>query len=241
MKKIIQLSCLLFLAISCSTVSLEAASRTLDLSPFTGFAVTNSFNVVLKQGSKQSVRIEGDAKTIEDINTKVVGGVWKIETTSKNDNWSWGKQNNREQTTIYITIPKLTSVSVSGSGKVESSIFDVKDLSLALSGSGKISIPLESASDLAVKISGSGSVSVTGKANSISAQLSGSGCVKGSDLQVQTATARISGSGCVCVNASNSIDANISGSGNVYYSGNADVTSRVSGSGKVKKNCEANN
>lgn len=211
----------------------NAASRTLKLDNFTGIALNNSFSVILKQGSKQSVKIEGSQDVIDNINTTVKNGTWHIHTKKKNGNWN---SNNKTKTTVYITIPKLTNLAVNGSGSVQAGSFNVSDLKLAISGSGKITIKLDASGAVKSAISGSGNINVSGKGNSMTANIAGSGSVMGKAFSVKSMKASIAGSGNVYGEVSKSVSASIAGSGSVYYTGNpSDVSSKTSGSGKLKK------
>ena len=232
MKKFMSFSFLLAFVVSLSC-NVQAASRTLDLDPFSGISLNNSFNVILKQGSKQSVKIEGSQEVINDINTTVKDGNWSIHTKKKNGKWN---NNNKSKTTVYITIPKLKKLAVSGSGSIEAGDFNVNDLKLAIGGSGKIKINVSASGDIKSAISGSGNMNLSGKAQSLTASIAGSGSVVGKTLSVKTMKASIAGSGNVYAEVSSSINASIAGSGSVYYTGSAsNVSSKTSGSGRVKK------
>ena len=87
MKKTIQLSLIICLLAGFS-LNTYAANRTLELDPFTGFVLTSSYNVVLKQGSKQSVKAEGPKEILDKLNTTVKDGVWKIYDKRKNKSWN---------------------------------------------------------------------------------------------------------------------------------------------------------
>ena len=214
------------------SLQVSATSRTLDIAAFTGFNVANSFNVVLKQGNKQSVKVEGDEKVIDKIETSVKNGVWRIDTKSNGKYKS--SYSKKQKTTIYITIPKLDYIGVSGSGNVSCDDFDVNAIKLAIAGSGKITIKMNASSDIKTAISGSGNITVSGKGGAMTAKIAGSGNITGKSLKVKSLEAKISGSGNVYANVSSSINASISGSGNVIYTGSPEVSSKVSGSGKVK-------
>lgn len=218
-----------FLSFSLHT---SAASRTLDISPFTGFNVANSFNVVLKQGSKQSVKVEGEEKDINNITTTVKNGVWRIDT--EEDGKYKKNYSNQQKTTVYITLPKLDYIGVSGTGNVSCDDFDVSTIKLAIAGSGKIKINLNASSDINTAISGSGNILVSGKGGEMTARIAGSGNVSGKSLEVKSLDAKISGSGNIYADVASSINASIAGSGSVVYTGTPKVTSKVTGSGKVK-------
>lgn len=201
-------------------------TKTLNLSDFDGLALTISGDVYLRQGNQQSVKVEAQQNIIDLMSTEVKDGVWKIK-FDKN-------VGNHEGVKIWVTIPKLTQATVSGSGSIngENTFTGVGDLQLAISGSGSIKLDANSNS-LDVAISGSGGMNLGGSTGKCEIGISGSGDVSAFDLQTSSCSVRISGSGDASVNVNENLDVAIAGSGDVYYKGNARVKSKISGSGDV--------
>jgi hypothetical protein len=206
--------------------------ETRDLSGFTKVSFGVSGDLYINFGSEFKVVLEGEKNLLEDIDTEVSNGKLVI----KKDNWSL---NLNEKVTVYITMPELKGLGVSGSGKAE--IRDeVKagELSFSVSGSGKLVASKIVADNLNCGISGSGDIIIGGAGNAKKADISisGSGNYTGESLNILSAEISVSGSGnCTC-NVTESLKASISGSGNVRYSGNPKVDARVSGSGHVRSN-----
>ena len=202
------------------------------VSSFSSLSLSISADVYIKQGSKTEVIIEGDANTLENIETVVSQGNLKIKYESRWSSWSKNKK-----VKVYVTSPDWEGVSVSGSGNVVSeSAIEGDDFNMAVSGSGNIKINDLSANDLEARISGSGNINVAGskKANSLEISISGSGDFDGIGLAIDKVEVRISGSGGAKVYAESELNASVSGSGDIYYKGNALIDAKVSGSGKVR-------
>jgi len=88
-------------------------------------------NLYINFGPEFKVIIEGEKRDLEDIITEVSGNRLVI----KKDNW---KFNFNERVTVYITMPELKGLGVSGSGKAEiRDAIKAEDLDLSVSGSGK--------------------------------------------------------------------------------------------------------
>ena len=200
---------------------------------YNGVAVSGSINAVVTLGSQESVRLEGDADAIAELITELKGGILIIRPKTK---WNeWGRKFKSAKITAYITAKKLSSVTVSGSGRLEvKGNVDTNDLSATVSGSGNISVAANTKSFTGV-ISGSGNIHASGKSNATTVTIGGSGNFDGKGLTTETLSTQISGSGSVYITANKSIEAVISGSGTVNYSGNASVEKTVSGSGSVRK------
>lgn len=201
-------------------------TKNLDLSTFEGIGLSINADVYVQQGNSQSVKIEAQQNIIENLKKEVKNGVWKI---------SFDKNvRNHDGVKIWITMKELTSVAVSGSGRViGENQFQVNGpLSLAVSGSGEIQLDSESES-LNGAISGSGDLKLAGKTGKCNINITGSGDVVAFDLYTQETSVRISGSGDASVNVNEILNVSIAGSGDVYYKGNAKVRSKISGSGDV--------
>jgi hypothetical protein len=204
--------------------------ETRDLSGFTKVSFGISGDLYINIGADFKVVLEGEKSLIDDIITEVSGSKLVI----KKDNW---RLNQNEKVTIYVTMPEINGLSVSGSGKAE-----IKDnvktdnLSLSVSGSGKIYTTDISASGINCSISGSGDIILGGSGNVTRADISisGSGNYSGEPLEIRSVDISISGSGSCRCNVSESLKASVSGSGNVTYIGNPKVDARVSGSGRVR-------
>ena len=200
--------------------------RTLKVANFTGVTLAFSGDIFIKQGSTQSVKVSGQQNIIDNIKTEVKNGVWYVGFKNPVRRSSGLK--------VYITMPKLTSAGLSGSGNLttQGNFNGIGDLPVKLSGSGNISLNISAAS-VESTISGSGNIKLSGTANSHSIRVSGSGNVQSYDLKTSDCKVAISGSGNCNVHASNALDVRISGSGDVRYHGSPKVNSKVSGSGNV--------
>lgn len=202
----------------------RVVTETLNLSSFDAFGLSINAEVYLTQGS-QSVKIEAQKNIIDNIKTEVEGKYWKIKFEEN--------VKNHEPIKIWISIPDLTSVAVSGSGDVfGKSTFKTGDLKLAVSGSGNINLDANSAS-LRAAISGSGDMNLGGSTGDCDLKISGSGNMEAGDLQTKTCSIKISGSGDASVHVNDNLEVAIAGSGDVVYSGNPKVRSKISGSGDV--------
>ncbi|MCB0518970.1 MAG: DUF2807 domain-containing protein [Lewinellaceae bacterium] len=201
-------------------------TKTIELPAFDGLALAISGNVYLRQGSPQSVKVEAQQNILDILSREVKDGVWKIKFDKNVRNY--------EDIKIWVTIPELTEVAVSGSGSVkgENTFTGVGELQLAVSGSGNIHLDASSKS-LEAAISGSGNMELGGSTGDCSMRISGSGDISAFDLQSNSCSVRISGSGDASVNAKEDLEVAIAGSGDVYYKGDARVKSKISGSGNV--------
>jgi hypothetical protein len=206
----------------------EVVKQEITLSAFDGVSLGFSGDVIIAQGSTQKVVVEGQQNIIDNIRRDVEGGTWKINFIKN--------VNNAKNVTVYITVPKLDFVGLSGSGSIHSSgrFTGLNQMDVSLSGSGEIKMDYDAnATDL--HISGSGDIELRGSSNSLEISISGSGDVSAEDLVTSKCDVHISGSGDASVHVNGDLESQISGSGDVHYRGDASVTARISGSGTVSK------
>jgi hypothetical protein len=203
-------------------------SETREIRTFDRIDLGVSGEVFLRQGSTQEVRIEAQRNILAIMETDVKNGKLEID---------FGKHNVRRYSDIkiYITVPEITSLKVSGSGKISGETdFEVFDLDLNISGSGRIDFGALNANSIDTDISGSGDLYLNGDATRHNANISGSGKIKAFELKTENSDIEISGSGNAEVFATSHLKAKVSGSGKVRYKGSPTVDVNISGSGKVE-------
>ena len=212
---------------------LLAKEEVRDLPPFTEIMLKISGKVYLEQGDTQSVKIVASDETLEEIITEVKGRSLNIRFPSTNMFKKW----NPGKIEIYITVPGIDALNVSGSGDIISEEISSRILDLMVSGSGNIEIENLTSEQISTTVSGSGNIKINGGgvAKELKSRISGSGNVDASGFEADKVDAQTSGSGSCSVISNGEIKARISGSGNVFYSGNPAIDSSVSGSGKVRK------
>ena len=206
--------------------------ETRSVGSYTAISSAGSWDVMVAYGESNTIQVEGDENLLEYIETKVENGKLAIK-SKRNVNLR-----TRNKITIYVSLTRLTGVSLSGSGDIigEGKFSNDGETQFKVSGSGSIKLAFHKVKDVDVSISGSGNIRLTGSAGSVEASISGSGNADCSELNCDDASARISGSGNIKLNANKSVDASISGSGNVSYKGAAsDIKKHVAGSGRLVK------
>ncbi|MGK0365373.1 MAG: hypothetical protein ACI85O_002439 [Saprospiraceae bacterium] len=202
-------------------------TQDLDISNFTGVSLSFSGDVYLRQGDKQSVRVEGQQNLIDNLNTEINDGVWKLKFNAKNINF-------KSKFKVYITVPTLTYAKVSGSGNMttQGAFTGLNDLVTGVSGSGDLVMDVE-CNTLSVKVSGSGDIEMQGRANAANIKVFGSGTYDGYEMKTQNCEASVTGSGDISTYASETLIASVTGSGDIDYKGGAGVKAKVTGSGDI--------
>ena len=177
MKKSVVIFCILLIPALQQLYGQNSEIR--DLENFDKITVSGNAKVFLTPGTPQNVRVESKNE-LNNINTKVNNGKLIID----------GKP-----TSIYITIPSISAISISGYGELKSdSAFSTENLSLDISGKGKIILPLKT-STIDANISGYGRMRLSGETQTINLKVSGNGNLDASNLKVNAADVEISGVG----------------------------------------------
>lgn len=219
---------LIALLISASCFAQNKETRNLDGFTKVSFGVAGK--LILKQGNKFNVVLEGDKDFLDEIRTEVKGNSLVI----RKSNW---KLFQNKKVLVYITMPEVEGLSISGSGLlVAEGAIESDGLDLNVSGSGDIVLKELEADMIDCGISGSGTIELSGNgADDGDISISGSGKYLGESFELDKLDVSISGSGtCKCWVNSN-IEARVSGSGDIYYKGNPNIDARTSGSGKIRK------
>lgn len=154
MKRVIYLS--VFVAVlTLATTNLfgqSAEKETRNVSGFTEIGFGIAGNLYINFGPEFKVFLEGEKKVFEDIITEVSGRRLLI----KKENW---RLNMNEKVNVYITMPEIKGLGVSGSGKAEiKDAVKTENLNLSVSGSGKLYAHDLMVSNLECSISGSGEI-----------------------------------------------------------------------------------
>src|SRR5204863_2864964 len=165
----------LFVVLLSTTLVLAQNRETRNVDSFTKISFRMPGKLYLKQGSPQKVEIEGDKDILKETETRVEGSKLVIGKEGKWFDWSWG---NDDKVTVYVTVPNIEALSVSGSGDlIGQGTITSGDLDLNVSGSGSLKLDIEASGDVEADVSGSGDIILKGKCKSFDSDVSGSGKV----------------------------------------------------------------
>ncbi|WP_456315343.1 head GIN domain-containing protein [Pseudomonas shirazensis] len=210
----------------------KVVTETRNTGDYDAIKVGGPFDVNLVSGKEGKIIIKGEENLLAAIKIEVVDNALKIYVDKTiNIRPSSGLK-------IEITVPfeKISSVSLSGSGDIQTkSIIKNDKFEAKLAGSGNFKLDIDS-NDFELNVSGSGNVALKGSADNFTTKLSGSGNINASNLKSKNVNANVSGSGNSIVNCEGNLTARVSGSGDIKYIGNPDKRDvKVSGSGNITK------
>jgi hypothetical protein len=226
---ILLMGCSVWLSCATDILTGQTVKETRNLPAFNALKLAMSADVYLSQGNQQSVQVEADKASQEYIETEIHGNALVV----KNRDGHW---NNLGHIKIYITMPDITEIELSGSGTVESQTpIKSADLQITLSGSGNVKIHSLQAPVLKANITGSGDIYFSGENDQaeLDATITGSGSIKAEEMKVANATVHITGSGSARVFVLKELETDITGSGSVLYKGNPIINAHSTGSGRT--------
>jgi hypothetical protein len=199
------------------------------VSNFHAIEISYPGEIVISQGTKESLEIEAEDNVLPGLKTEVRNGTLNIYYKSEK-----GKHvNATKPVKITIVVKDLDDVQFSSAGSLSINGVKTDSLDFGLSGAGKVEMNDIETKDLKIDLSGAGSMDTSGIADKLDVNLSGAGSYDGGDLHSQTVKVNISGFGSATVWADDKLDANVSGAGSVNYYGSPSVSKNVSGVGGV--------
>lgn len=201
-------------------------SSTRAVAKFSSIELKSSADVVIEVGTPQSVVVETDDNLIALVTTMVSGDTLEIDAT--------GSYSTRLGVKVTITVEKMESVNVMGSGDITVSGVRGPSFEALVHGSGDISVKGMTGTAFHAQVKGSGDITAEGVVDEVEVEVSGSGDIQLEKLSCDTADAMINGSGGIVVKVSKELKAQVSGSGDIVYLGAPIVTKTVSGSGDVR-------
>lgn len=210
----------------------HVVKQTREVREFSGVDLRGNMNIYISQGAVRKVEVETDDNVQEYIELEEDGGQLIVK-----------QRNNTSISTnrdirVYITVPSLNDVSISGSGNIyiKDKFTSTDRMAFSISGSGNLKAGDIDAPEVRADIAGSGNMELKGNTRDVKVSIAGSSDFLGSELLAENVNVDIAGSGDAHVYASMKLEANIAGSGDVRYRGDATVSNMsIVGSGSVRK------
>lgn len=203
-------------------------ARSYRVADFTGVEVTGPDDVQISTGTGFSVRAEGDPGVLDKIRITKDGSRLRI---ARAEGFHFGLG---RPTKVFVTMPRISDVSLRGSGDVEIDHVTGDQFDAAGSGSGDLTVHAAKLNNLHLAVSGSGDMAFSGEARSLQAAINGSGDIDARHLTVNDANVSVSGSGDLNADVKGAANVNLSGSGDVDLGDAARCQIAKAGSGSVR-------
>jgi Putative auto-transporter adhesin, head GIN domain len=206
------------------------------LPAFAQLDVSGTAEVMLVQGTAESVSIATDGRKHGRIDAEVRDGTLFVQSTDGSRWWDmvFGGGSGRAPH-VVVTFRDLTDIDAAGTVKLSAGALRADDLTI--SGAGGTAIRIGDLTARTLRLAGAGALKaeLAGRVTDQTVTISGAGEYLGGQLASQNATVTVAGAGQVVVKAEKTLKASISGAGSVEYIGDPQVTERISGAGRVRR------
>ncbi|MEO5937887.1 MAG: head GIN domain-containing protein [Sphingomonas sp.] len=207
-------------------------TKTFAVDGFSAVEATGPDDVDVRVGSGFSVRAEGDTGIMARLEIVRNGDTLEIRRKSNSGfNWGGGERNHLK---IYVTMPRITAASTTGSGDMAIDHVDGDAFKVDATGSGDLAIASMNVQRADFSLTGSGNVSAGGSAKTGSFSIAGSGDIDAPKLTLNQADVSVMGSGSVSAAVAGPAKVDVMGSGDVTLTGGAKCTTSKMGSGDIR-------
>lgn len=225
------LLCLVVAASGCSTQqtgSGNVINQTKSVKGVNDVSLDGTGTLIIQQGNQESLTIQAEDNIIPHIQSNVNGKKLSLS-------YDTNTPIPTKTVKFYLIVKDLSSISISGAGKVETGGLKTQNLVISTNGAGEGNMSSLNINKLTVNLSGAGKMTMAGTATDQTITISGAGEYLARDLKSQSATITINGAGKGTLNVSNILKAIINGSGDISYLGNPQVSQQINGAGTVKQ------
>lgn len=221
----------LIIAVLCSTISLTAQSKTLDIERFDGLSVAGNIELILIPDSKNYAEIEVEDVEMDMLETRMKGSTLKFKLKNKGFFNLFGS-GGKAYVKLHYT-EELEKISSSASADIRSNeIVRSDDLRLGASSGSSIELDIE-CNTIDASASSGADIELDGEFEKQDINASSGGTYKAPNVESISVTAKASSGGSIKVWASEKLKGRASSGGSVSYKGtpgNLDTDSSSGGS-----------
>jgi hypothetical protein len=200
-----------------------------EVSDFDKVSISSIGTLIITQGDKEELKIEGQQYITQRILTTVRNQILTIEYSGS----LFGDAIPTEPIIYRLTVDNLSGLHLAGAANIRVSHLETERLEIRVTGVGAVTIDALTTEELDVDLSGAGSVRVVGQAENQSLLLSSVGEYDASNFACKHSKINLTGAGVATVWAQETLDVKLSGIGSVEYYGTPVVTSKVTGLGRL--------
>lgn len=169
----------------------DIASAKREVPTFSAVSLNGSMDVDVTVGGKQSVEIFGDARDLDHIETEVRGDTLRVKVERH--------YRLKDHIRVVVSMADLHGLAINGSGDANARNIDAKAF--------------------AMDINGSGDAHLSGKCESVTYEINGSGDIDADAFKCVDASVEINGSGDIGLTATGELALEVNGSGDITVYG----------------------
>ncbi len=206
--------------------------KSFQFEDFDEVKLISMFDFEIEKQDTYSVSLEGDEADLEEVYLSQNGDELQIRYRK---DWDWWKDaRKKDRIKIYITMPKLEHLDISGAcdGKVWN--FNNADISFDITGASEVWADI-SPEYFGADITGASELTLVGTASELEVDLTGASKLDAFDFRVEDVDVSATGASSAKVYAENELRANATGASSIRYRGSASVNSDSNGLSSVKR------
>lgn len=258
MKKLVIAIAAVLMAFTASAA--DTVTKDFDFEGFQGLFVKGPFEVIATQGTEYSVSVEMPSAYAENLYVKEKGGVLCFEFDGQLSFKDKLVSKKNRKCIIKVTMPVMTSLTLSGSSKFRSddtfvalmsdfvlqvngasyvTSLSIKAAEVEINVSGASNVVAEfDATDIEAEVAGASDLVLTGDSDEFDVEVSGASKLYADGLTARKVDVECSGASSAKVNVQKSLDVKLTGASSCTYTGSDDLkmgSIKVSGASKLIK------
>lgn len=212
--------------------STGADSQEYQFKDFDEIEFISLFDFEIVQDDEFSVTLEGDEYDLDNVYLSQTGDELEIR-YGKDKDW-WKRRKQRDKIKVFIRMPELEYLKVTGACDGEISGFEDMDISMDIIGASKVWADID-AKYIEADLAGASELVLVGRGDDLEIQLVGGSELDAFDFTAQEADITAVGASTAKVYASEELQASATGASKIRYRGSARVSSSSAGFSSVKK------
>ncbi len=195
---------------------------------FDALRVDGAVNVTVVQAPVVSITVVGPKAHVGRVTTTVQDATLHVAFATHSHG-----PHHVARMQVVVGVPTLKAMALHGAASVVSKAFSADALTVRLAGSGTLRLDGLDLQSLTLTVLGSGQAQLSGRAQTQTHSIRGSGKLHAGGLAGQAVSVASQGSGTADVGLSQSLAVTLQGSGHVRYRGTPRLTQTIQGTGRV--------
>jgi phage shock protein PspC (stress-responsive transcriptional regulator) len=192
---------------------------------FDALDVSDFFKIDIVQNDEFEVIVKSEHDVLDRVNLSMENNSLKLRMDASYQDW----MKKMERVVVYISMPELSSVIISGASEARISGFDESDLYVELSGAAFADMDVN-VQDLQIHMDGATKMELSGNGNDLRLKATGASSFKGFEYTVRNGSVESAGVATVRINAVEELELEMSGASHVRYMGSPrTITNRSRG------------
>ncbi len=209
----------------------ETASFNYD--DFKELRVSSNFKLFIEEGDDYAVRLKGDDDDLQDVYINQRGS--RLELRHRDFDWDlWDTKPWQRDVAVYIRMPNLESLNLSGACEAEVSGFNNRDMEFKLTGASEVEASV-SPDFLEMTLAGASKAQLDGNARRMKASLVGASRIKGYNFKTSFTELRVQGASHAQVYVTEELEAEAGGVSSITYKGRPRVNADENGLSTIRR------